>query len=222
MNNNSTKADVESHLYSDFVIKATNEYNQNLIKRIGMLRKNYFYKQNISILDVGTGTGLTLIDMTKNNNFINDELIGVDFCMDMIDEANKNSVLYNLENKIQFKKMDVHNMDFINEKFDFIIGRSVIHHWANPVIAFKEIFRILKHDGICVIHEPSKCPSEQALKYFNNLRKSAGHMAMNLDDKHTPDEVISFLQDANINEFSVKNGQDIYSIGFEVCIMKTS
>jgi len=45
---------------------------------------------------------------------------------------------------------DVHNMPFKDKCFDIVFTTQAIEHWYNPFLAFKEISRVLKNDGILI------------------------------------------------------------------------
>lgn len=46
------------------------------------------------------------------------------------------------------------NIDFQDNIFDFIICNHVLEHVRNANIALKEIVRVMKDDGICIITVP--------------------------------------------------------------------
>ncbi len=230
-----TNADICPQLYNDFYNKSTLTYHDYFCQRLNSVRQELIQQHklifntvdnqlapSISVLDVGTGTGLTLIYLCQNLDFLKDKITGIDFSWAMIKEANNNALQHQLTKVISFLVMDVHKLNFPSNSFDLIIGRSVAHHWANPSLAFKEIFRVLKADGQCIIHEPSRCPTKEASDYFNQLRIAAGYPPMNLKDKYTTNELKYFLQRAGIRDYSITAGNGIYAIGFEICITKTN
>jgi len=51
---------------------------------------------------------------------------------------------------------DIQNIDSKNEEFDLIICFHILEHIENDTKAMKELHRILKNDGICLIQTPFK------------------------------------------------------------------
>ena len=93
-------------------------------------------------------------------------------------------------------RADVHQMPYSDESADFIISRSTIHHWADPVKAFQEIYRLLTPGGVAIIHEPRRDPHPKALADFNAARAAVGVEPARMDEKFTPTEVKGFLKKA--------------------------
>lgn len=52
------------------------------------------------------------------------------------------------------KRIDIMDIDFEDETFDLIICNHVLEHVNNANIAIKEITRVIKSDGICIITVP--------------------------------------------------------------------
>ncbi len=53
---------------------------------------------------------------------------------------------------------DVLNVPFEAETFDTVISTQVLEHVEKPWVMVKEIYRILKKDGICILTAPFMCP----------------------------------------------------------------
>ncbi len=90
------------------------------------------------ILEVGIGTGLSLDYYPRNVN-----LTAFDYSRGMLNESKKK-----LEHKPFFNanlmQMDVHNMAFADNSFDFILSAYVLTVVENPEKAVKEIFRVAR------------------------------------------------------------------------------
>lgn len=98
-------------------------------------------KPGIKVLDLGCGPGFFSVLLVKQNC----QVTAIDYSEKMLEEArnnaNKNDV------NIDFKRMDVQNLQFDNETFDFIITRNVTWNLEKPIQAYKEMFRVLKKQG---------------------------------------------------------------------------
>lgn len=215
-----TPAEIKAADYDVYTDQYTKTWNEHLIRRI------YEEAQDLSLgdgqlLDIGTGTARTLIDLAKTGKLQGFKFIGVDYFAEMVDKAKKNVCQDQLENQIAIYHGDVHQLAFPANSVEIIIGRSVIHHWADPIQAYKELFRILKPGGVLIIHEPCKNPSEAALTYFNQQRESMGINEVSLEEKFTREEVLEQLKQAGIEQYSqVIPGEGLYGIGFELLIKK--
>lgn len=128
------------------------------------------YIKNKKVLDIGCGTGYgtSLLSETA------DEVIGVDISGEAIDYARKH---YKKENII-FYKGDATNLNFLkDEKFDVIVSFETIEHISNYHQYLKEMFLLLKKDGIFIVSTPNKkysSPnSEQPLSPFHVIEFQA-------------------------------------------------
>lgn len=78
---------------------------------------------------------------------------------------------------VQYPEVDMQNLPYEDNNFDFVISDQVIEHIEDPKIAVKESYRVLKKGGIaihttCFINYIHLCPkdfwrfSPEALKYL--------------------------------------------------------
>lgn len=215
-----TPAEIKASDYDFYADQYTKPWNDHLVKRI----KDTMEELSLSrgkLLDIGTGTARTLIELAKEVALSNMKFVGVDYFEDMVIIAKSNVKQNELSDRVDIYQGDVHQLIFPGHSFEVIIGRSIIHHWADPVVAYKELFRVLKPGGVIIIHEPCKNPSDEALKYFNQQRSDMGIHGMNLEEKFTREEVLAQLKKAGILNYSrVIPGEGIYGIGFELLIKK--
>jgi len=100
-------------------------------------------KQNSFILDVGCGTGDSLALLSEKNHY---NLYGVDLSNVMLRKAEEK-----LKNKAIFKLGDAENLFFKNNFFDCVLSTEAFHHFPDPDLALKEIFRVLKINGKIII-----------------------------------------------------------------------
>ena len=81
------------------------------------LIKNYKNK-NISLLDVGTGSGCIIISLLSE--LFNSNGVGIDISSSALKIAKKNALLHKVENKIKFYNKSIINL--FNCKFDLIVS----------------------------------------------------------------------------------------------------
>src|SRR3990170_6401725 len=113
------------------------------------------------VLDVGSGTGRTAVQMAKR--LTTGRLIGIDIWDKMElsgnspERAYKNAEIEGVRGKVEFKFGNVLEIPFDNDVFDVVTCSSVLNNLPgekNRVKALKEIFRVLKPKGKCILLEP--------------------------------------------------------------------
>jgi predicted RNA methylase len=85
------------------------------IDRLMSLVNNDFQLENITLIDVGCGTGISTLYIADNYNF--KKYIGFDFDVELIKKAELNRKLISLKNKrLEFIQKDARNYTIPNEK----------------------------------------------------------------------------------------------------------
>lgn len=94
------------------------------------------------VLEVGVGTGANLTYYPSEA-----EVTGVDFSSGMLKKAR--AKLEELENRktIKLVEMDVQELEFPDDSFDFIISTCVYCSVPDPVKGFQEMRRVCKPEG---------------------------------------------------------------------------
>jgi ubiquinone/menaquinone biosynthesis C-methylase UbiE len=215
-----TPAEVNADSYDHYVDTFTREWNSNLVQRVRDELERHGLTQG-RILDIGTGTARTLIELARVDALAPFSFIGVDYFDDMVHRAEQNIRHEGLQVRIDVRRGDVHALAFEGNTFAAVIGRSVVHHWADPITAYREIFRTLAPGGFALIHEPCSDPSPEALVFFNERRAAAGIHPVQLDGKFTVAESVEQLRAAGIGDCAqVSKGSGMLAIGFEVLVSK--
>jgi ubiquinone/menaquinone biosynthesis C-methylase UbiE len=118
-------------------------------------------KGNEYVLDVGTGTGRTAIQMTKR--LTTGKLVGIDIWDTMElggnspERAYKNAEIEGVKDKVEFKFGNVLEIPFDDDVFDIVTCSSVLNNLSgekNRIKALKEILRVLKPKGKLMLLEP--------------------------------------------------------------------
>ncbi|KWK05965.1 SAM-dependent methyltransferase [Burkholderia ubonensis] len=215
-----TPAEVNADTYDHYVDAFTLEWNRNLVQRV----EQELAQRRIAsgrLLDVGTGTARTLIELARVPSLAPLGFVGVDYYDDMVQRAEQNVRAEGLGERIEIRAGDVHALPFDDGTFVAVIGRSVVHHWADPIGAYREIFRMLAPGGFALVHEPCSDPDPAALAFFNERRAAANVHPVNLEGKFTVAESVEQLREAGIGEYAhVLKGSGMLAIGFEVLIAK--
>jgi ubiquinone/menaquinone biosynthesis C-methylase UbiE len=98
-----------------------------------------------TILDIGTGPGRLPIEIAKQVK--NVKLFGIDLSEDMVKIANRNADREGVGDRIEFKARSAYDTGFENDSIDLVVSTGTIHHLSQPLVAFNEIYRILKRGG---------------------------------------------------------------------------
>lgn len=113
-------------------------------------------KENIKILDIGTGTGFVprqIAGFLKKD----DVIICSDISAKILEVCKKNITKENYACNFDWLKLDGNSIDIESASIDFITINSVLHHIPDFEPFFKEIDRVLKDNGYLIIgHEPNK------------------------------------------------------------------
>jgi len=134
----------------------------------GTMEKNKFAKwremvfqlipPGSTLLEVGIGTG-------KNISYYGKDIhvVGIDFSKGMLDKARKKAKGFP-EKDVKLLQMDVANLDFPDDHFDFVVSTCVFCTVPDPMGGVKEIKRVLKPGGKMIFLEHMR-----STKWYNNL-----------------------------------------------------
>jgi ubiquinone/menaquinone biosynthesis C-methylase UbiE len=104
-----------------------------------------------SILDIGCGLG----DMTRwmANEFPNASVLGIDADSELIDEAQSRNTSTSKLNNLDYKVVEIENLNELGKSFDIVYCRFVLRHLENSTKILEDIKNILTPNGQCVIIE---------------------------------------------------------------------
>jgi arsenite methyltransferase len=129
--------------------------------RFSRIAKFLELKGNEYVLDVGCGTGRTAVQMAKR--LTTGRLVGIDIWDTMElggnspERAYRNAEIEGVKDKVEFKFGNVLEIPFDNDVFDIVTCSSVLNNLPGEkkrIKALKEIFRVLKPRGKCMLLEP--------------------------------------------------------------------
>lgn len=127
--------------YSDGIKKCLEDDNKKVW--INVLLENFpkHEGKEPKILDIGTGPGFFAILLAKAGY----DVVAVDYTEEMLKQAASNAK--DCKDKITFRQMDAHSLDFDDESFDVIITRNLTWNLERPVDAYTDWHRVLKKGG---------------------------------------------------------------------------
>lgn len=128
-------------------------------------------------LDMGCGTG----NITRREIKFFDWAIGIDLSRSMLLQFKKRTKSKNLF----LVCCDCENLPFKDNTFDFISMYSTLHHLPQPFSALREMFRVLKIEGVTYIaHEPNGLKTRLFLGTFSNIIFKLGRFVTRKSSKY--------------------------------------
>jgi ubiquinone/menaquinone biosynthesis C-methylase UbiE len=129
--------------------------------RFSLIAKLLELKGTEYVLDLGSGTGRTAVQMAKR--LTTGSLVGIDIWDKMElggnspERAYKNAEIEGVRDKVEFKFGNVLEIPFDNNIFDIVTCSSVLNNLPGEksrIKSIEEIFRVLKIGGKCMLLEP--------------------------------------------------------------------
>jgi len=105
--------------------------------------------KDLRVLDVGSGWGEYAFELEKYTR----EVVGLEPYKKVYDISIKNKL--QRKSKVKFENKKVENFH-TNKKFDLIISLTTIEHMSSAQRAFKQIFSMLKPNGMVYATAPNK------------------------------------------------------------------
>ncbi len=131
-------------------------------RAIRMLRK----EQPRQVLDIATGTGDFAIEAARLDP---DKITGVDISEGMLRVGREKIRRKGLEHLIELQKADSECLPFPDNYFDAVIVSFGVRNFENLPAGLKEMNRVLKKDGTCLIIEfsrPKQFPFKQVYSFY--------------------------------------------------------
>ncbi|TQD27263.1 class I SAM-dependent methyltransferase [Methanolobus vulcani] len=134
-----------------------------------IVRKNHIMRMidfnQGRILDIGCGPGVITYSLLLQGH----EVWGVDVSESMIKEASERIEQTEFKQKAHFSVGDITSLDFPDNYFDAVICSGVLEYLENDDKALKEIYRVLKFEGVAIFGVPK--PRKIYAKSIEIIRK---------------------------------------------------
>jgi phosphatidylethanolamine/phosphatidyl-N-methylethanolamine N-methyltransferase len=98
------------------------------------------------ILDVGVGTGISLVDYSPRNR-----IVGVDFSEPMLRKAQQRIARHGLSHIETLAVMDAQRLGFPDASFDVVVAQFVITAVPDPEATLDEFVRVTKPGGEIIL-----------------------------------------------------------------------
>jgi ubiquinone/menaquinone biosynthesis C-methylase UbiE len=117
------------------------------------LLRDIDFPLNPTCLDIGCGDGVTTFELYEKCNH-HGQIYGVDISKKMIEKASENKIKLGCK-EVSFLKGDAESLDFPDDMFDVVMSLNTFQFLPNKLLALKEMYRVLKPEGLLVLQHPA-------------------------------------------------------------------
>lgn len=142
------------------------------------------------LLDAGCGYGIYSIEIAKY--FPDCTVTATDLSEPMLELGRTLAAEHGVSERVQFIKDDVQQMSFTDGFFDAVISINMLHHVKRPDAMLNESVRVLKHDGILLMHDVR--------------RNWLGYFIHPYDSGFTAPEVCNLISTTKLKNCTVNSG----------------
>ena len=150
-------------------------------------------------VDIGCGTAVFAIELCRHSKL---RIYALEKEKAILEVARMNIEKEQLTDKIIPVLGDAHLLPFDNDFANFIISRGSYHCWEDKVKVFKEIYRVLKKEGIGFVGGGfGRYVTEEELNRMKSLRDRS--LKENTKAYSSPDILKEVIYKANISDFRI-------------------
>ncbi len=165
--------------YNRYISGELNSFRKDAWKK--QVSRHFAGKENLNILDVGTGPGFFPIILSELGHTVT----GIDNSEGMLMHAKENASRMGVHPT--FIQMDVNEMTFEDDLFDVVLSRNVTWTLEKPEQVYAEFKRILKPGGMLLIYD-----ANWQMHFFDEeLYKKVKEREKRHQEKYGTDEVVS-------------------------------
>lgn len=150
-----------------------------------------------SILDVGCGTGINLLEASRALGPCRD-LVGVDLSTGMLQAARRKAAAMGVN--ARFMRGDAEALELPEDTFDLSVCNSVFHWFPDPGRAVREMARVLRPGGQLLLATLAEPGYEEWVAVLNQVWFSLfGHPCTSFPGLPTPVDVTNHVRDAGLS-----------------------
>ncbi|MFY9852488.1 MAG: class I SAM-dependent methyltransferase [Terracidiphilus sp.] len=117
--------------------------------------------QGSAVLEVAPGPGYLCIELAKRGSYA---ITGLDISRTFVKMAAKKAAEAGVE--VAFKQGTASNLPFPGDIFDFLVCRAAFKNFAEPVLALKEMCRVLRPGGRALIIDLRRDASPEVVSRY--------------------------------------------------------
>lgn len=106
-------------------------------------------QQGSHVLEIGYGNGRTAPEVINLGKDV--QYAGIDISHSMLDEARRYNAAFVSDGRASFHLAAAESMPLPTESFDRVFSIGVIHFWADPTVALREVHRVMRPGGRTVM-----------------------------------------------------------------------
>ena len=164
-------------------------------------------RQDMIVLDVGSGTGFPLIELSQRLGS-SSTVYGIDPWEEGLDRIKSKIKTFNIKN-VKLIQGDASEMDFRENFFDLIVSNLGINNFENPQKIFKECFRVAKQGAHIAL---TSNPKGHMAEFYDIYKKTLKELNMNTNLERLESHINHRLTDLNICDLLETEGFTITSI----------
>ncbi|HEV8386934.1 MAG TPA: class I SAM-dependent methyltransferase [Nitrososphaera sp.] len=173
-----------------------------------------------SVLEVAPGPGYLAIELAKMGRF---EIVGLDVSKDFVEIAQRNATKAGVQ--VEFRQGNAARMPFRDSTFDFVICTAAFKNFKEPLVALREMHRVLKPGSIALIVDMNRSATDEQIKDYTTKMGVRGFekVFMKLIFKHflrkgayTKEEFLDLVSKTAFKEHRIKDE----AIGFHAYLVR--
>lgn len=127
-------------------------------------------KPGEEVLDIGTGTGIVAFEAARAVA-PSGRVVGIDFSKPMLATAQSKADRENLGDALEFRWMDAEALELPDSSFDVVVSLFALLHFPNPLVALREMKRVLRPGGRLVVAVGSGPPLNSPAGWMNRAQR---------------------------------------------------
>lgn len=178
--------------------KVRENFMPAIISTVKQIIEDYGVLEGVCV-DVGCGTAVFAIELCRHSKA---KIYALEKEKAILEVAHMNIEKERLTDKIIPTLGDAYKLPFENKFADFIISRGAYHCWKNKAGVFKEIYRVLKAEGIGFIGGGfGRYVTEEELNRMKALRDRS--LKEDAKAYSSPDILREVIDKAGISNFRI-------------------
>ena len=115
------------------------------------------------IVDLGCGGGANIARLLKR--FKHAKVLGIDYSLESVTATRNFNEEEIRDGRLDVIEGNVLHLPISDESYDLATAFETVYFWPGPVESFKEVYRILKHEGEFMIVNEVSCRDEKSKKW---------------------------------------------------------